>query len=148
MAFPGVRTAIHANLRAYTPVTNIIGGMPNTIQYAPAIVTQFQGGTRVGQTNVFHWRFVLHAILEQQANDIAESAIDEMVPLVTAALSPKLKDTGGHYRAQLGGAANTCWFEDVRSGDTDGYITFGSGDSSKLYRHILFVLMVKTQEAY
>lgn len=148
MSFPLVRTGIHANLRAYTDVDNIMGGMPNTIQRAPAWVTQFQGGTRVGQTNVFHWRFVLHAILENQINDIAESSIDTIIPKAMQAFSPKLMDGSAHPRATLGGAANTCWFEDVRSGDSDGYISFGSGESSKLYRHILFVLMVKTTEAY
>lgn len=148
MAFPAIRSGIHAHLRTYTGVTNILGGMPTAIHRAPAWVTQFEGGTRVGQTNVFHWRFLLHAILDHQANDIAESAIDAMVPLAHQAFSPKLNDATGHPRATLGGAASMCWFEDVRSGDADGYITFGSGETAKLYRHIGFVLMVKTQEVY
>lgn len=148
MAFPGVRPGLHVNLRAYTGVKNIIGGMPTNIHTFPAIVTQFLSSQRIGNTNVFHTRFQLHVIAEHQANDIAESEIDTMIPLLYAAVSPKLNDTGGHPRAMLGGAASMCWFEDVRSGDTDGYITFGSGDGAKTYRRIGAVLVVKTQEAY
>jgi hypothetical protein len=148
MSFPSVRAGIHANLRAYTDVTNVLGGMPTMLHRAPALITQFEGGTRVGQTNVFHWRFMLHAVMDQTANDIAESEIDEMVVAVHEALSPKLLDAGGRYRSQLGGAANTCWFEDVRSGEGDGYISFGEGERTKTYRRIAFVLVVKTMEAY
>lgn len=146
--FSALRPAIHANLRAYTGVKNVMGGMPNTIQNVPAFVTQFQSMNRIGSSRIFFGRWVLHAILENQINDLAESAIDTMVPLVFEAFSIKQKDASGYYRATLGGNAETCLFEDVRSGDTDGYITFGSGDSAKLYRHILFVLMVKTFEEY
>lgn len=148
MSFPDIRAGLHTNLRLYTGVTNIIGGMPTSIQRAPAFVTQFEGGTRVGQTNVFHWRFMVHAIMEHQVNDLAESAVDDMVPLVHQALSPKLLDASNRPRSTLGGVAATCWFEDVRSGDVDGYITFGGGDTAKVYRRIAFVLMVKTQEVY
>lgn len=148
MAFNTVRAGIHANLRAYTDVDNVMGGMPNTIQRVPAWVTQFQSMNRVGQSMVFMSRWVLHAILEHQVNDIAESALDTIVPKAMAAFSTKLNDSGGRVRATLGGAAEMSWFEDVRSGDTDGYITFGSGETSKVYRHILFVLMVKTFEVY
>jgi hypothetical protein len=148
MAFVDIRAGIHANLRAYTGVTNILGGMPNSIQYAPAWVTQFLRMERIGHMSVFHAHFMLHAILENQINDIAESAIDTMIPLAYQALSPKLYDGGGNARSTLGGAAYNSWFEDVRSGDTDGYITFGSGDTAKLYRHIAFTLVVKTHEDY
>lgn len=148
MSFPDIRAGLHANLRLYTGVTNIIGGMPTSIQRAPAFVTQFEGGTRVGNTNVFHWRFLVRAIMEHQVNDLAESAIDDMLPLVFQALSPKLLDGAGRQRSRLGGAAETCWFEEVRSGDVDGYLTFGGGDAAKTYRHIAFYLVVKTQEVY
>jgi hypothetical protein len=148
VSFASVRAGLHANFRAYTGVSNIIGGMPSSIQYGRAIVTEFEGGTRVGQTNVFHWRFTVRVIVDHQINDIAESEIDTMVPLVHQAVSPKLLDSGGRPRSTLGGAASMCWFEEVRSGQSDGYITFGSGDGAKEYRQIVFVVMVKTQEAY
>lgn len=148
MAFPDVRAGIHANLRAYTGVKNIIGGMPTNIHTTPAWVTQFESGTRIGQTKNFFWRFRLHAIMDHQVNDLAETEIDTMIPLACTAFSSKLDDSSGHPRATLGGVARVCWFEDVRSGDTDGYMTFGSGDSAKVYRHISFVLVIETTEAY
>lgn len=148
MSFPGVRPGIHANLRAYTGVKNIIGGMPTGIHTRPAIVTQFLNGQRIGQTGAFHWRFQIQIIDDHEGNDLAEAEIDTMIPLLYAAVSPKLNDSGGHPRAKLGGAAETCWFEDVRSGDTDGYITFGQGTDAVTYRRIGAVLVVKTQEAY
>lgn len=148
MSFVDVRSGIHARLRSVSGVRNVIGGMPTSIQHTPAFVTQYVDGTRIGQTNVFHWRFMVHAFLEQQVNDIAESAIDEMVDDVFAAFSPRLNDNDGHKRSTLGGAASTSWFEGAASGDTDGYMTFGSGDSAKVYRRIGFTLVVKTHEEY
>lgn len=148
MGFLTVRAAIHTNLRAFTDVTNIIGGMPTSIHRAPAFITQFEGGNRIGQTSYFNWRYLITAVMDHQANDIAETEIDAMAAQVFPAFSPKLTDSGGHLRAKLGGAAEQCWFEDVRSGDTDGYITFGSGESAKTYRRIAFVLMVKTVEVF
>jgi hypothetical protein len=148
MSFVDVRAGMHTRLRSISGVRNVIGGMPTGIHATPAFVTQYVDGARQGQTNVFHWRFDIHAILEQQANDIAESAIDEMVDAVVAAFSPRLTDSNGHRRATLGGVANMSWFERMASGDTDGYITFGSGESAKVYRHIGFTLVVKTHEEY
>lgn len=148
MSFPDLRAAIHLHLRTYTGVTNIMGGMPTAIHRAPAWVTQFESIERIGQMGVFHARFRLHAVMEHQVNDLAESEIDSMIPLALAAFSPRLNDSGGRPRAKLGGAAETCWFESVTSGDADGYLVFGSGDSAKTYRHIGLVLVVKTQEAY
>lgn len=148
MPFATVRAGIHAHLRAFTDVTNIIGGMPTNIHRAPAFITQFEGGNRIGQTNYFNWRYLIHAVMDHQANDIAESEIDAMAAAVFPAFSPKLKDATQQFRAKLGGAAEMCWFEDVRSGESDGYITFGTGEGAKVYRRIAFVLMVKTLEAY
>lgn len=148
MAFPGVRPGIHANLRAYTGVRNIIGGMPTNIHTTPAWITQFEWMKRIGQTGAFHCRFRLRYVTDHQVNDLAETEIDTMIPLVFAAFSPRLNDGDGHPRAKLGGAAETSWFEDVLSGDSDGYITFGQGDGVKTYRQISVVLMVKIQEAY
>lgn len=148
MSFPTVRTGIHTNFRAYTGIRNIIGGMPSSIHFTPALITQFQRGERIGQTNVFYWYFLIHVVLENQVNDIAESEIDAYVPLVFEAVSPRLTDADGRYRSQLGGAANTCWFEEVKSGDTDGYITFGQGDAVKTYRRVGLALVAKTMEAF
>lgn len=149
MSFADVRAGIHANLRAHTGVRNIIGGMPLNIHATPAFVTEFEGGTRQGQTGAFHWRFLVHAILEDQVQDIAESAIDTMVIAAYTALSPKLNDSAGRPRSTLGGAANHCWFEDVRSGSqNDGFITFGTAPNEKTYRHIAFVVVVKTHEEF
>lgn len=148
MPLAGTRPAIHTHLRTYTGITNIISGMPTTIQRAPAWITQFEGGNRVGQTNYFNWRYLLTAVIDHQGNTVAEDEIDEMVAQVFPAFSPKLKDGAGHFRAKLGGEAETCWFEDVRSGDADGYISFGEGQHTKVYRRIACVLMVKTLEAY
>lgn len=148
MSFTDVRAGIHANLRNFTDVRNIIGGMPTELHFAPAFITVFQEAERIGQTSAFHWRFELHAAITRQANDIAESAIDEMAETLFQAFSIKLNDANGRPRAMLGGAAQNCWLERMASGETDGYITFGSGDSAKTYRHIGVVLVVKTMEAY
>lgn len=148
MSLVAIRAGIHANLRAYTTVTNIIGGMPTSIQRAPAFITQFEGGNRIGSTNVYHWRFMINAVMDHQVNDIAESEIDAMADMVVPAFSIKLDGLGNRPRGCLGGVANMSWFEDIRSGDADGYITFGQGDGAKVYRRIAFVLMVKTQEVY
>lgn len=149
MSFPTVRAGLHANLRTYTGVKNILGGMPTAIHTTPAIITQFLSGELINSSaGVYHWRFQLHVITDHQANDIAETEVDTMIPLLYQAISQKLNDSGGHRRATLGGAAAMCWFEDVRSGDTDGYITFGSGDGEKKYRRIGLVAVVKTHEEY
>lgn len=144
MGLSDVRAGIHTNLRAFTTVTNIIAGMPTNIHTTPAIITQFSGCRRVGQTMYFEWRFLLHAVMDHQVNELGEGEVDEMAEPVIEAFSPKLTDTNGHFRSRLGGTAQDCWFEDIRSGDADGYIPFGE----KTYRRIAFALVVKTHEVY
>lgn len=144
MGLVAVRAGIHTNLRAFTTVKNIIAGMPTSIHTTPAIITQFSGCRRVGETMYFEWRFLLHAIMDHQVNELGESEVDEMAEPVIAAFSSKLTDSGGHFRCMLGGAAKGCRFEDIRSGETDGYLPFGD----KTYRRIAFDLLVKTHEVY
>lgn len=148
MSLTTIRAGIHTGLRTYTGVTNIIAGMPDVLHLAPAFITQFEGARRVGQTTYFEWRFLITAVLESHALELSESTIDEMVAPVFEAFSPKLTDAAGHFRSQLGGAANTCWFDEIRSGEGDGYISFGSGEAERRYRRIAFPMVVKTHEEY
>jgi hypothetical protein len=146
MSFLAVRAAINTRLRTITGIKAVVSGMPESIQNPPLFITQFESGVRVGQTNAHNWRFMLHCIIQNQGNQVGEDAIDGFVDATMQAFSIKLLDGNGQNRARLGGVAEQCWFEDVRSGDSDGYINFGN--PAVLYRRIAFVLMVKTLEAY
>ena len=147
MSFLAVRAGIRTRLLTISGITVVISGVPTSIQAVPPLFfTEFVSGQRLGQTNSFHWRLMLHAVISHQANSIAEDEIDALVDATYAAFSPKLTDGAGQYRARLGGVAEQCFFEDVRSGETDGYISFG--EKPVLYRHIGMTLVVKTMEAY
>ncbi len=147
MSFLAVRAGIHARLLTIPNVSVVIAGMPDSIHAVPPLfITQFQSGQRSGQTSAFHWRFLLHAVISNQANTLGEQEVDAMVDAVYAAFSPKLNDSAGRNRATLGGVAAQCFFEDVRSGETDGYLVLGTPPN--VFRRIGFVLVVKTLEAY
>lgn len=149
MSFIQVRAGIHTRLLTISGITTVISGMPKVVHAVPPLfISEFVSGQRLGQTNSFHWRFLLHAVISHQANTIAEDEIDALVDATYAAFSPKLNDAAGHNRARLGGVAEQCFFEDVRSGETDGYISFGQGDQVQTFRHIGMTLVVKTMEAY
>lgn len=147
MSFLAVRAGIRTRLLTISGVEVVVSGMPGAIHAVPPLfITEFQSGQRVGESQAFLWRFMLHAIISHEANTVAEDEIDAMVDATFAAFSPKINDASARPCATLGGAAKNCWFEDVRSGETDGYITFGNPPAT--YRRIGMVLVVKTMEAY
>lgn len=147
MSFLAVRAAIKTRLLTISGVEVVVPGMPNAIHAVPPLfISEYQSGDRVGESAAFLWRFGLHAIISLEANAIAEDEIDAMVDAAFAAFSPKLNDSNGRPRSTLGGAAKNSWFEAARSGETDGYITFGN--PPVVYRRIGFVLVVKTMEVY
>lgn len=147
MSFTQVRAAIKTRLLTIDGITTVISGMPNTIQGIPPLfITEFQSGIRAGQSPAFYWRFMIHAVISNQANTVAEDEIDDLVDATMRAFSSKLNDVNGRPLAMLGGVANMCEFEDVRSGETDGYISFGN--PPVLFRRIGFLLKVKTLEDY
>jgi hypothetical protein len=148
MSAEDVYIGIATQLRTYTGVRNIIEGWPTDVHTTEAFVVEFLGGNRVGATNVMHWRWLLHALVRKQVNNLSEGATYRMVDTVMAAFSPRLTDTAGHNRAKLGGHAQTCWFEDVRTGEGDGEAAFGGGDSPTIFRRIGFTLVVKTHEEF